>query len=83
MRTITALLLLTASLVLFGCEEGKKATPQDASALRQAADQARSPSAAEPAQLNSKQTLTDALVTAIGGRKQQVSQVSLEEATAV
>jgi Domain of unknown function (DUF4349) len=84
MRIITSSVLLAASLVLFGCSFGdKKATTQNASALRQTPDQLRAASLPDPVELGAKSALSKALQTTISGQQQQVSQVSLAEAAAV
>jgi hypothetical protein len=78
MRTITILALAVTLLILSSCEYAQKGVDRDKAAMSKA-----QPKAAEPAQLDSKSAMRDALVTSIGGRQQQPQQVSLEGAAAV
>src|SRR5262245_41647851 len=83
MRTITVLLLVTASVALIGCSEDKKAVSHDASTSRKEASQEQAASPAAPAKLDPRAGLSYALVTTIGGRQHQQPEVSLEGAAAV
>jgi len=81
MRTITALLILATSLVLFGCSESKKETAPNQSVAQPQKAQEREVSEALSQTRSAIGTAPgDALITTIGGRQKQVS---LEEAATV